>query len=95
MKRKHYYALGLIAVAALLLVSVLMNPNSDFSGTDDSGGEVIEEVDPDYRPWFQSLWEPSPELETLFFTLQAAIGALIIGYFLGANKVRKQKQGEG
>jgi len=90
MSRKHYYLLGLLAVAAILVSAILLHPNSDFSGTDDGGGDVIGEVDPDYQPWFESIWEPSGELETLFFTLQAAIGALIIGYFLGSNKVRKE-----
>ncbi len=92
MKRNQYYLLGLLAVAIILVSAILLNPNSDFSGTDDGGGDVIGDVDPDYQPWFQSIWEPSGELQTLFFTLQAAIGALIIGYFLGSNKVRKERR---
>jgi cobalt/nickel transport protein len=92
MKRSHYYLLGLLAVVVILVSAVLLNPNSDFSGTDDGGGDVIDDVDPDYEPWFENIWEPSGELETLFFTLQAAIGALIIGYFLGSNKIRKEKK---
>jgi len=92
MKRSQYYLLGLLAVAIILVSAILLNPNSDFSGTDDGGGDVIGDVDPDYQPWFQSIWEPSGELQTLFFTLQAAIGALIIGYFLGSNKVRKERR---
>ena len=92
MKRSQYYLLGLLTVAIILVSAILLNPNSDFSGTDDGGGDVIGDVDPDYQPWFQSIWEPSGELQTLFFTLQAAIGALIIGYFLGSNKVRKERR---
>lgn len=94
MRRSHYYLLGLLAVAIILVSAILLNPNSDFSGTDDGGGDLIGDVDPDYEPWFENLWEPSGELQTLFFTLQAAIGALVIGYFLGSNKVRKER-GEG
>ncbi len=90
MKRRHYYLLGLLAVAAILVSAMVLNPGSDFSGTDDAGGEV----NPDFEPWLQNLWEPPGELQTLFFTLQAAIGALVIGYFLGTNKVRKER-GEG
>jgi len=92
LKREHYYLLGFLAVAVILVSAVLLNPNPEFSGTDDGGGEVIGEVDPDYEPWFESIWEPSGELETLFFTLQAAIGALIIGYFIGMNRSNKQKR---
>lgn len=94
MRRSHYYLLGLLTVAIILISAILLNPNSDFSGTDDGGGDVIGDMDPDYEPWFENLWEPSGELQTLFFTLQAAIGALIIGYFLGSNKVRRER-GEG
>ena len=37
-----------------------------------------------YHPWFNSVWTPpSPEIESLLFALQAAFGAIIIGYFLG------------
>ncbi len=90
MKRSHYYLLGFLVVAVILVSAIALNPGSDFSGTDDAGGEVA----PDFEPWLGNLWEPSGELETLFFTLQAAIGALVIGYFLGTNKVRKER-GEG
>ncbi|HUT27052.1 MAG TPA: energy-coupling factor ABC transporter substrate-binding protein [Methanomassiliicoccales archaeon] len=89
MNHRHYYILGFTVMAVILVSAVLLNPNSDFSGTDDSGGDIISDTDPDYQPWFNSLWEPSGELATLLFTLQAAIGALVIGYFLGSNKARK------
>ncbi len=88
MKRRNYYLLGFLAMAVILISAVALNPDSDFSGTDDAGGDV----NPDYEPWLENIWEPSGELETLFFTLQAAIGALIIGYFLGSNKVKKERR---
>ncbi|HOE52139.1 MAG TPA: energy-coupling factor ABC transporter substrate-binding protein [Methanomassiliicoccales archaeon] len=94
MRRSHYYLLGLLAVAVLLVSAVILNPSSDFTGTDDSGSDVINDVDPDYEPWFESIWEPSGELQTLLFTLQAAIGALIIGYFIGTNRAHKER-GDG
>ena len=35
-------------------------------------------------PWAHSIWTPpSGEIESLLFALQAAFGAIIIGYFLG------------
>jgi cobalt/nickel transport protein len=37
-----------------------------------------------YQPWFHSIYTPpSAEIESLLFALQAAIGSMIIGYFLG------------
>ena len=45
-------------------------------------GEAIEETG--FKPWFSSIWEPpSGEIESLLFALQAAIGAIIIGYAFG------------
>jgi len=90
LNHRYYYALGFAAVAMLLISAMLLNPGSEFGGTDDSGGDVIGDLDPDYEPWFQSLWEPSGELETLLFCLQTAIGALIIGYFIGSNRQRNR-----
>ena len=53
-----------------------------FGGSDDAAGEAVEASG--YEPWTQSIWEPpSGEIESLLFALQAAIGAIIIGYFFG------------
>ncbi len=65
-----------------------------FGGTDDQGPEYIESTG--YTPWFHSIWEPpSGEIESLLFAVQAAIGAIIIGfvfgYYMGQDKERKRK----
>ena len=53
-----------------------------FGGSDDAASEQIEATN--FEPWFSSIWEPpSGEIESLLFALQAAIGAIIIGYFFG------------
>jgi cobalt/nickel transport protein len=64
-----------------------------WGGADSRAAEIIESGG--YEPWFSPLWEPpSGEIETLFFSLQAAIGAVIIGYFFGywrgIQKAQKQ-----
>jgi len=47
----------------------------------------------DYKPWFSPLWEPpSGEIETLLFSLQAAIGAGIIGYIAGLIYWQKREK---
>ncbi|HSO25818.1 MAG TPA: energy-coupling factor ABC transporter substrate-binding protein, partial [Methanobacteriaceae archaeon] len=49
---------------------------------DGAAEKAIEETG--YQPWFNSIWEPpSGEIESLLFALQAAIGAIVIGYVLG------------
>ena len=59
-------------------------------------GELIEESDPDYEPWFQPIFEPaSGEVESLLFALQAAIGSGIVCFVLGrvtAKKPEDQKK---
>lgn len=74
----------LIILAVMLAVIPLAMSDGDFSGADDKAKDMISEVNPNYEPWFKSLWEPpSSEVESLLFALQAAIGAGFIGYFFG------------
>jgi len=46
--------------------------------------EIIEETG--YKPWFSPIWEPPGKIESLLFSLQAAIGGIIIGYIFGLFK---------
>jgi cobalt/nickel transport protein len=59
--------------------------NHEWGGADDQPENVIHELTGGtYQPWFHSVWEPpSKEIESLLFALQASIGSMIIGYFLG------------
>lgn len=72
----------LLFIAPLIMYSGLGEDEGYFGGSDDAASEQIEATD--YEPWFSSIWEPpSGEIESLLFALQAAIGAIIIGYFFG------------
>ena len=85
-------ALLLILVVVLALVPMFLVKGAEFGGADGEAEGAITEISPDYVPWFQPLWEPpSGEIESLFFSAQAAIGAGIIGYALGLWKGRKEK----
>jgi cobalt/nickel transport protein len=59
--------------------------NHEWSGSDDQAGNTIDKLTGGtYQPWAHSIWTPpSGEIESLLFALQAAFGAIIIGYFLG------------
>lgn len=73
---------ALIAIIPLVIYSGLGEDEGYFGGADDAAGEAIEETG--YEPWFSSIWEPpSGEIASLLFALQAAIGAIIIGYVFG------------
>ena len=98
MKNWQIYALG-FAVIAVFVVGVLAWGNAngeEFGGADDGAEGVVEEVDPDFEPWTKGIWgdyELPGETESLLFAVQAAIGAIIIGYFIGRS-VQKKKEKE-
>ena len=84
-----------IVICPLVIYNGLGEDQGYFSGADDQGSEAIEETR--YEPWAQPLWEPpSGEIESLLFAVQAAIGAIIIGYVLGyyngQAKARKREE---
>lgn len=64
-----------------------------FSGADSQAEAVIGQIAPDYQPWAAPLWKPpSSEIESLLFSLQAAIGAGFIGYVVGRRRERRAWQ---
>ena len=77
----------LILVAFLAFFPLYLRSGAEFAGTDDKASEMISEINPIYKPWFQSVWKPpSGEVESFLFALQAGIGAGFIGYFFGYLK---------
>ncbi|WP_409201076.1 energy-coupling factor ABC transporter substrate-binding protein [Methanobrevibacter sp. DSM 116169] len=81
---------AIIAIAPLVMFNGLGEDDGYFGGADGAAGDAIEETG--YEPWAESLWEPpSGEIESLLFALQAAIGAIIIGYFFGYWRGQKSK----
>lgn len=59
---------------------------ADWSGSDSIAKSRVGELSGGYNPWFAPVWKPQPEIETFLFSVQAAAGALVIGYFIGYNK---------
>lgn len=82
-----------ILVAPLVIYSGLGEDQGYFGGSDDQGSDGVSETG--YEPWFNSVWEPpSGEVESLLFAVQAAIGAIIVGYFFGYWRGQKVKEDE-
>ena len=83
--KKPIILLALVAIiiaVPMIMYSGMGEEEGYFSGADSQAGPAIEETG--YQPWFSSIWEPpSGEIESLLFALQAAIGAIIIGYVFG------------
>ncbi len=82
------YALGFLALVGLLAIPFVLTPNAGFGGSDDKGSQVIEQISPGYTPWFTWFWQPPPETSSFLFAVQAAIGAIVIGYFIGYTRGR-------
>lgn len=90
MKESTRNILLILALIILLIVPLLVLKDAEFSGSDGQAEEVITDINPDYEPWFSPLIEPaSGEIESLLFSLQAAIGAGAIGYFYGFVKGKR------
>ena len=94
--------LGVIALALLPLWIVerpAAGPDGEevaiFGGADDQARNLITEIKPEYKPWFESIIEPaSGEIASLLFALQAAIGAGFIGYYIGVGRTREKMRRE-
>ncbi len=87
---------AVVALTAVPLVWVGHGPVDEtgaagelFEGADSRAQQAISRIAPDYKPWFSPVLEPSSnEIASLLFALQAALGAGVIGYWLGLSKAR-------
>lgn len=97
MNRNTLILLGIICVIIFLAPLIMYNGHGEddgyFGGADDAAGQAVEKTG--FEPWMSSIWEPpSGEIESLIFALQAAIGAIIIGYFFGLWRGQSSKKEE-
>lgn len=82
----------LVILVLIIAVPIIFLKDAEFGGADGNAEEAITQIQEDYEPWFESLWEPpSGEIESLFFCVQAALGAGIVGFVLGRVTAKKDK----
>ena len=80
----------LLLVLAIVIVPQVIKSGAEFGGADGEAEAAITEIDPNYEPWFSSFFEPaSGEIESLLFASQAALGAGIVGYYIGSTRTMK------
>ena len=94
MNKSTLIFLGIICAIIFIAPLIMYNGHGEddgfFGGADDQAGQAVEKSG--FQPWASSVWEPpSGEIESLLFALQAAIGAIIIGYFLGYWRGQKKE----
>lgn len=95
MNRSTLILLGIVCIIIFIAPLVMYNGHGEddgyFGGADDAAGQAVEKTG--FQPWYSSIWEPpSGEIESLIFALQAAIGAIIIGYFFGLWRGQSKKE---
>lgn len=91
MKTSKKNLILLLLVVAIILVPLIFMGDSEFEGADGEAEGIIAEINPDYEPWAEPLWEPpSGEIESLLFSVQVAIGAGVFGYIFGMFKERRK-----
>ena len=76
----------LLVLGVLVLVAVPLAMGGEFGGTDAAVTEQLEAEG--HRPWFESVFSPSGEVESGLFAAQAALGAGVLGYVLGRLRGR-------
>lgn len=97
MRRIKLEHVALIAILIFIASFIYVSSNGvhEWSGADAEAEDVISELTGgSYEPWFQSIYRPpSGEIESLLFALQAGVGSLIIGYFLGYYRAVARMRG--
>lgn len=85
-------AILIVLAVVIAVMPLVLLKHATFGGADDLAEAAINEIDPDYTPWFKSLIElPGSEVESLLFSVQAAIGAGVLGFIFGRMTANPRK----
>jgi cobalt/nickel transport protein len=80
----------LMALAILFALLGFINSHAGASANEGAAKVVSGMSEATYQYGFSPAWHPSPEVQGLLFVLQAAVGCLMIGYFLRHHKERSE-----
>lgn len=81
----------LVIVAVLALLPLYLLPDAEFVGADDQAEEAISQINPEYQPWFESVFEPgSDSAEKWLFAFQAVLGCSFLVYYFRTKKKQSE-----
>lgn len=93
---KRFFLINMALIAGVLILAIIpffVAGDGSFAGADDTAKKIVSQMRPDYRPWFSPLWEPpSPEVASLLFVFQGALGAGFVGYYIGYQRGKRKGQ---
>lgn len=82
-----------MVVSGLVLMAFVITRIIGLEGSDDAGSNAILNIDPNYVPWWNNLFELSQTQEIILFAVQMLIGIAIIVYALRYYKSGKAIEG--
>lgn len=89
---KTFAIIAIVVIIIMIIAPLYLRAGAEFGGADGEAEGAIIEISPDYEPWFSPLVEPaSGEIESMLFSLQAALGSGIIFYSIGYLKGKSAK----
>ena len=94
------YRFEILTVIAILVFCALFLRvgNAEFAGSDTVGSSQISKITgipgEEYQPLVWQWVPPSGEIESGLFALQAAAGGIVVGWFFGYWKGRKEQERE-
>jgi cobalt/nickel transport protein len=95
MSRKlEFIVLAILLIFVAQFIYISSTTHAEYGGADDKPASTIDQITGGtYKPIAKPIWEPpSAEIESLLFALQAAIGAGVIGYFLGYYRAKNHHE---
>lgn len=95
-KKLEIIVLAVLLIFAIQFIYISSTTDAEYAGTDEQAEGAIKEITGGtYEPVSKPLWQPpSGEIESLLFGLQAAIGAGVLGYFLGYYRAKRKYENE-
>lgn len=97
-KNKKTVVVLLLLVVLIAVIPLFVKKDAEFSGSDDAGSKMVEEIQGEYTPWFTPILEKilggeiPGEVESLVFCIQTGIGVGVIAFFMGRFVERKKCQ---